>query len=331
MKTITTFVAGLALGVAASLAGAPVYAQTEPGARFARAAPVAVLRVGPDRGRSYVPAEVVPGPLRAAIFVVDYVGFTPAARRAFQRALDNWARLISSSVPISVHAQYVDFGDQLRLGFAHAGSLEINFPGAPRRNTFYVEAGANKNSGQQLYPENPDIFAYFNSSFPNWHFGSGPAPAGEYDFTTVVMHELAHGLGFIGFGKVNKIPAPERGTVRNNHAGDTRRPSIYDRFTENSNNTLLNSMPDLSRQLANQLQSNRLFYDSPRVRDANDNKPAKIYAPSTFVEGSSYVHLDESTFPNGDKNSLMTPHLGPGETIRSPGPITRAIFKDGGW
>ena len=34
---------------------------------------------------------------------------------------------------------------------------------------------------------------------PDWYFGTdGNTPAGDFDFVTVVMHELAHGLGYAG-------------------------------------------------------------------------------------------------------------------------------------
>src|SRR5262249_46124505 len=53
-------------------------------------------------------------------------------------------------------------------------------------------------------PSAPEIKANFNSAigttctFPNvWYYGlDGEAPEGELDLVTVVLHELAHGLGF---------------------------------------------------------------------------------------------------------------------------------------
>ncbi|MBK5289837.1 MAG: hypothetical protein JJE46_15350, partial [Acidimicrobiia bacterium] len=45
----------------------------------------------------------------------------------------------------------------------------------------------------------------------------------------------------------------------------------------------------------------------------------------------SYSHLDESTYPAGDVNSLMTPAIGANEVIHSPGPIALGIFADTGW
>ena len=91
------------------------------------------------------------------------------------------------------------------------------------------------------------------------------------------------------------------------------------------------SFADSSAALAAQLQSGNLFFDSPAVRAANGNVRAKLYAPSPFQPGSSYSHLNEATYLRGSPNSLMTPQLGQGETIRSPGAITLAIFRSLGW
>ena len=79
------------------------------------------------------------------------------------------------------------------------------------------------------------------------------------------------------------------------------------------------SFADSSAALAAQLQSGNLFFDSPAVR------------ASPFQPGSSYSHLNEATYVRGSPNSLMTPQLGQGETIRSPGAITLAIFRSLGW
>jgi hypothetical protein len=326
MKPLTAWTAGLTLGAAILAADAPSYAQ-EDSLRTVQAAPMVVLRVGPDRGRSFVPPdEVLPGPRRAANFKVTYRGFSTAARRAFQRAVNRWSAILNSNVTITVLARFRDLGDPNILGSAGPSSFRRNFRGAPRANTWYHEAVANKRFGSQI-DRGADIVANFNSTFTNWHFGKGPAPAGEFDFTTVVMHELGHGLGFSGLGRVGG----GLGSIEAAPPGGAASPGAYDRFIENRSGKRLTSFPDPSVKLFNQLQSNDLYFDSRRVRNANNGKRAKIFAPRTFLSGSSYSHLNENTYPNGNRNSLMTPFLSPGETIRSPGPIGKAILKDVGW
>lgn len=254
---------------------------------------------------------------------VSYTGFTPAAKASFQRAVDAWSRQISSPVPITVNARFADLGANV-LGSA-GPRIRANFGGAPQRNTWYPEAVANKRAGRQL-SASADIEARFNRQFNNWHYGTGPAPKGTYDFQSVVMHELGHGLGFIGAGQVSG----GRGTVLYRAAG-VAFPYAYDRNTENAGGKKLLSFADPSAALGDQLTSGRLFFDSPKVRSANGGRPAKLYAPRSFNGGSSYSHLDESTYRAGNRNSLMTPQIGDGETVRTPGPLTSAIFRSTGW
>src|SRR5262249_27648833 len=57
----------------------------------------------------------------------------------------------------------------------------------------------------------------------------------------------------------------------------------------------------------------------------------RLYSPNPWAPGSSYSHLDETTYPPGDPNSLMTYALGAAEAIHDLGPIVRGVFQDEGW
>lgn len=280
------------------------------------------VRVGtPLSVPSVVPAEARRADRPAtATFTVTYTGFTPAAKTAFQRAVDIWAGQLNSGVPVTVAASFEPLGPGV-LGSAGPSSVWRDFAGAPQAGTWYVDAVANKRRGSQLDPS-PDIVARFSSNFSNWHYGTGPAPTGKYDFTSVVLHELGHGVGFIGAANVSS----NRGTVRLSGY-----PLAYSRYTETNTGTKLLSLPDSSTQLAGVLRGNNVYFDSPKVRNANGGATARLYAPSTWQPGSSYSHLDEATYRAGDVNSLMTPQIGSGETIRNPGPITKAVLLTTGW
>jgi len=309
--------------VLASLTAVSIVSLTFPAsATEMRAGALVPLLAGPDGPESYVAPElsIVPQAVPAK-FVVTYVGFPAAAKTAFQRAVNIWASLISSPVPITVRATYTPLAAGV-LGSAGPGVVVRDFSGAPQKGTWYVEALANKRAGKQFAAASPDILANFSSAFPNWYFGAGTAPAGKYDFTSVVLHELGHGLGFLGFGRVSG------GVGAIKAAGF---PSIYDRYVENTAGTPILQFADPSKALAGQFQSNGLWLYSPTVRAANRNLRAKLFAPKTFLPGSSYSHLDEATYKQGNPNSLMTPALNMAETIHSPGPITLAIFKTVGW
>ncbi len=141
------------------------------------------------------PAGFEPDGDRSVVISVTYNGFTPAAQNAFQYAIDIWASLLTSNEPILVTANYTDLGSNT-LGSAGATTGLRNFSGAPQTNTFYPIALANKLHGGDLDPNNPDIVCNFNSSI-NWYFGTdGNTPSGQYDFVTVVLHELPGRLEF---------------------------------------------------------------------------------------------------------------------------------------
>ncbi len=281
------------------------------------------LRAGSDGALTHVQPEGSAFALRAAstaVFKVTYTGFTPAARAAFQRAVNIWSSSISAAVPITIAAKFRPLGASI-LGSARSDSVWSSFPGAVRSDTWYVDALANQQHGSQLAPE-PDIVASFNSDVSNWHFGEGAAPAGKYDFATAVLHEIGHGLGFVGSGDITA----NRGTVRT--AG---LPYIFDLYTENRQARRLLRFPDNSTRLAAQLRAGNVFFDSGMVRAANGDLRVRLYAPPVFEQEVSYSHLDEATYRRGNPNSLMTPRLGMGESIRTPGPITLAIFRTMGW
>lgn len=109
-------------------------------------------------------------------------------------------------------------------------------------------------------------------------------------------------------------------------------PDIYDHFVENGTaQSLLTAFTSGTAELAAQLQGNSLYWNgSNGVVAAGGSKP-RMYAPATWAQGSSYSHLNETTYPAGDANSLMTYAIGSAEAIHNPGPITRGMFTDMGW
>ena len=278
------------------------------------------VRADPRVVRSFVPARAsLRAQERFVTINVNYTGFTPQAQAAFQHAVNIWADQLTSSVTIQVDAEFANLGSGV-LG--SAGPWLVRGASGLTPNTWYPVALANKITGADQLPGTPDIDAQFSSTF-SWYYGTdGNAPSGTYDFVSVVLHELGHGLGFIGLGNV---------TGGSGSVGSGGFPSIYDRFTENGAGQALLSFANPSAALGSQLQSNNVFFDGPRTRDANGGNPARLYAPAGWQGGSSYSHLNEATYPAGNPNSLMTPQIASREAIHDPGPITRAIFEDTGW
>ncbi len=271
------------------------------------------------------PSEISSQNAQTSTIDVTYNGFTPQAQAAFQYAVDIWEGLIESNVTIDIVANFTTLGAGV-LGSAGSAYIIRDFSGAPQANTWYPAALGNKLAGTDLVTNSPDITTNFNSNFSNWYFGTdGNTPAGQYDFVSVVLHELGHGLGFSGLMGYNNGEGSW---------GSSGYPGIYDRFTVNgSNQSLINTslFPNPSTALGNQLTSNNLFFNGSNAVVANGGTKPKLYAPNSWQGGSSYSHLDEATYAAGNPNSLMTPQIGTAEAIHDPGAITLGIFEDMGW
>lgn len=259
-----------------------------------------------------------------ATFNVTYTNFTPEAQAAFQYAVDIWANLISSPVPINIQASWTT-QDRGVLGSAGPAEIRFGSDGAQKGQGIYPIALAEKIARRELnVPGQPDIRADFNRN-NNWYYGlDGKTPAGQYDLVSVVLHEIAHGLGFIGYFNTS-------GTVGQYAAG---LPSVYDHFVENGQSQNLVSSTSLfadgSSELYQQLTRNNLFLNGPILQQKTAQK-IKLYAPATFDRGSSIYHVDEGTYPPGNPNSLMSPQFGSAEAIHSPGPLVMNFFADMEW
>jgi hypothetical protein len=314
--------------LAGLLLAAPVRAQAEGGG------PVEVCRlpvdapgvVHPDVGRPVRPAEACPTAERTATFEVEYVGFPDDARAAFQAAVDTWACRVVSSQTVRVRAQWEPL-DGSTLGTA-GPYLFRNFDDDALEDTWYPAALADEIAGRDLDADQPDVLARFNSTFTAWHLDPTVAPPlDRYDLYTVVVHEVAHGLGFIGALAVEDglgyVGAPDR----------TRGAYAFDRFTEDAaGRPLLDARryPDGSVALSEALRSSAVRFDGPAVRQGVGG-PVPLYAPPAWDDGASYSHLDETAFAPGTADGLMTPFLARGESISGPGTAVCGVLADVGW
>ena len=261
-----------------------------------------------------------------------------AARTAFSYAADIWATQLSSPVPIVINACWTSLSSGV-LGHSAVTSLHRGFPGAPVANTWYGVALANALSGADLNNSNGSDYdgdgldadsemeiAYSNNGIP-WYFGTGGnTPMGEYDFASVALHEIAHGLDFAGSMRVIA------GTGSWGYG--TGYPRAYDRFTRDGSGVSLTDTgvyPNPSVAVGNALrgQVGGVYFHGTCAMAANGGSPVKLYSPSAWQSGSSYAHLDELF--NGTVNALMTYSLADGESIHDPGPIVCGVFCDIGW
>lgn len=260
--------------------------------------------------------------VRKAKIEVSYVGFSAEAQQAFQYAVDIWQYLIYSPVPIRVKANWQSLSKGV-LGSCGPSDYYKNFNSTEIWNSYYPVALVEKMLGEEVNSVGEfEIVASFNKDFTNWYFGTdGKTPANQYDFVSIVLHELAHGLGFSGFFYTDR----GRGGY-----GTDGFAAVFDQFVKNKENQKLvdtNLFANPSTKLNLSLTSGWLEFHTNLL----ENTLPRLYAPLTWDDGSSIYHLDDTSYSIGDPNSLMTPFSGTGEAIHDPGPLSLAILYEMGW
>ena len=176
---------------------------------------------------------------QSATIVVTYdLDFdnNPAAKAAFQAAIDLWEQLIVSPVTINITADFNALPSNV-LGSAGPDRITRGNCPAMTPDTWYPAALGNAICGLDIEPPFTEAGATFNSTRSDWYFGTDGQPgSGKYDFMSVVMHETGHMLGFLGSMVSSEGFSPKAGSWGYSSQppviGDPR-PLVYDRFAEN--------------------------------------------------------------------------------------------------
>jgi hypothetical protein len=130
---------------------------------------------------------------------------------AFQHAANLWGRTIDSAVPVRISATFEELpcdANSAVLGAAGAAEIFSDFDKAPRK-AWYPSALASKLAGKDLASDGAaHIRARFNSRlglFPDclpgapFYLGTDNQHGDKVDLVSVLLHEIAHGLGFQSF------------------------------------------------------------------------------------------------------------------------------------
>lgn len=252
-----------------------------------------------------------------SVFNIDYEHLPLQARAPALHALNIWAGQLNTTVPINVEIGWRSFTNNA-LASAKATRLYKNLRNAEFPESWHVVALAEKLEGRHLNDrKDPDIMIEINEA-TNWYFGiDAHPPPDKMDLVTIILHEIAHGLGFLSSAQVSDTVGcfEEHG-----------HRLLFDEFIYNGDNTLLHTLPSCSSTLYREFTSDQVFFHDP-----SDNLSIKLHAPAVFQPISSISHLDEWTYFIGSENSLMTPSFKTGEAIHSPGPSLRAILDRMGW
>lgn len=227
MKSADIARAACALAFAAAAAGAQAGATitiinaNEPGEGFNDATPVAP--VGGNNGTTLGQQRL----------------------NAFNHAASVWAASLDSPVEIRIQARFIPLSctaDSAVLGAAGTADIFAEFANAPRPTSWYPSALASKLAGTDLPGAgNPHIVAHLNSRLglaPDCMPGSGfylgldNNHGNQVDLVAVLLHEMAHGLGFQTFtsGQSGQL-VDNRPSVWDHYLADTRTGKVWAEMT----------------------------------------------------------------------------------------------------
>lgn len=281
----------------------------------------------------------------SADFEIDYVNscagqvWPQEARNSIEFAFDIWSTHLSSEIPIRIEANWIALAENTLGSAGPTNIVQFDAVEAPaigaQPNTWYTIAQASAMTSEDLvtqFNSGHDIVMNINCNWDFWYFGTDAnPPAGQIDLVSVVLHEIGHGIGFLGSMSANNDT--QEGSY--GFGSSTTDPIIYDRFAEDGSGTaLLNQLqyPNPSNALYEALTGQRggLFFNGTNAQGVNEGNRVRLYAPEEWTGGSSYSHLDQSTF-TGTDNALMRPRIPSAFAIHSPGPVFCGMLGDWGW
>lgn len=308
-----------------------------------------ILNLSSQQASVQVRATVSTQALASAPIVIDYElpgdncnvnEWTATRRAALESAAQRLSDVLRSTVPIRVRACWRDYGaDSNTLASAAPTGFFRGFPASPRRNTFYSRPAVSRQSGTAICRlaggscNEPDLTVTFNTRIDDpsrpanqrWHYNaSDTATVNGFDFVTVAMHEIVHGLGFLGLVDVETgrlLAAPfDDVYAYNTIYAPSQQPAR--RLTE------LDSDAERFEALTSgvRLQFDALAELNPESLPGNFSR-LPLNAPAEVNPGSSLSHLR----PLGlNPPQLMFPNTPPGTHRRTLG-FSELVLDKVGW
>jgi len=258
-------------------------------------------------------------------FEISYSTAVPdSVKNIVSAATRYWSKYLFTEIKIHISVEWTVLGSNVQSNCQPARYFK-NFKNAPFRNVFYPVALAEKIASSDLnLPTDADMKLKINKGIAwNCNLSNHPT-ADQSDLFTVLIHELAHGVGFNSYFAVDESVGYLIGSSS----------TPYDIFVVDS---LSRKLTDTSFYKLNStglkaaLTSQKLFFNGQFSIAINNGERISLYAPSQFNDGSTVTHFDEDKYPKGTINSLMTPMFTKGEEIREAGPAALSVIADLGW
>ncbi|MBN1318559.1 MAG: hypothetical protein JXA42_23970 [Anaerolineales bacterium] len=292
---------------------------TPAGAAILKTEKTSVERAGPP---ATFPLQSTTGAEFQVTWTDNGATHPPEAETAFAYAAAIWCSFISSGVPIAVSVIWTHQPRSTPIATAAPTEYLRNFTGAPLVDTFYVVALANALAGADLAPGKADMVIRFDADV-DWSFATDGDPTGSVDFVTIALHEMAHGLGFLG----NMYESYNVGFCGNGPFYWYACPTPYDYFAVDSAGTpLLSYLESDPFTLGARLKSDARFGGPNTIVRYGESAP--LHTPTIWQMGTSFSHFSTSVY-GGAEFSLMLYSYSAG--MRVPDRATLGVLQDLGW
>ncbi|MEL7450022.1 MAG: hypothetical protein AAFN78_12490 [Pseudomonadota bacterium] len=255
----------------------------------------------------------------------------------FQLAASRWGGILTSNVIIDVLASFAPLdcnSGSAVLGTAGPLTRHANFSGAAISDTWYPQALANA-IARSDQSGSEDMLAFFNGDLDNnnsclngrnWYYGLDNQPPGnDIDFLNTIMHELAHGLGFVGFVDLDT----------GQYTGSPALPDLFAINTYDNDLGLYWDQMTPAQRAASAVNNGDVVWRGANVtaiageilNDGLVGPYVELHTPTQLRVGSSVYHFGEPVAPN----ALMEPTLRSDLTAATDVDLTAAFMADIGW
>lgn len=288
-------------------------------------------------------------------------GTTIGAQRklSFIKAAELVAAEVDTPQTLSVDADFTVLDcDAMSATLGSAGATtylgNVTSPSAGITNTLYP-VGLINSIGNNDYYGGSDITAQFNAYIGTsgclegsngWYYGFGTPGANFIGFTTVLLHEITHGLGFaslvnLSSGAKAQVELTDGMSTWYENWDDIFSNFLYDK----ANGRLFNNASETDTQRATAIASDTgLLWNGSNVNTQaigvltagfedtgndsggtfNAGDKIQMYAPNPIESGSSVSHFNTAAFPN----ELMEPQYTEGQYTLG---LAAYLLKDIGW
>lgn len=236
--------------------------------------------------------------MQVGVFEIYSASMPEEARDAILGAFTVWDQVIHSDVTIQVTLAYSDMSGSF-LAQTRPSRYYRAFSHAVPDKVWYPVALAERIAGYELNASgDSDIEITINQAI-NWYFGSDGDPASaQYDLMSILLHEIAHGLGFLSLA----ASTSDGLTFTSNGSW-----CVYDLMLAQNQEARIYKWRDQFTSLLSAATGDNLWLEVP---ESDITHFYQVYAPSTFYSGVSISHWDDADPLS--QQLLMIPYIAAG-------------------